>query len=90
VTVDDLLEIKKELSLSSLVLLYTIGAIGAFLQIAGTYWDISWHELELVETFFTAPHSVLYSGVAMTFLVSIIGIIKFRNLILSAKPGIES
>ena len=69
-----------------MVLLYTIGAIGAFLQIAGTYWDISWHELELVETFFTAPHSVLYSGIVMTFLVSIIGIIKFRNLIISAKP----
>jgi len=80
------METKKELSFAPLVLLYTVGAIGAFLQIAGTYWDISWHELGLVETFSTAPHSVLYFGIAMSLLVSIIGIIKFRNLIISTKP----
>ena len=80
------METKKELSLASLVPIYTAGAIGALLQIAGGYWDFAWHHLGLVETFSTPAHLVLYAGVAMTLLAGIIGIIKFRNLIIFAKP----
>ena len=75
----------KGMSLSFLVPLYTLGVIGALLQIAGAHWDFSWHHLGLVETFFTPAHLVLYAGVALTLLAGIIGIIKFRNLIF-AKP----
>lgn len=45
---------------------YLVISIGVALQISGSNWDIIWHGLELVETFFTPPHSVIYSGVALS------------------------
>ncbi|MDN5846551.1 MAG: hypothetical protein L0H53_09795 [Candidatus Nitrosocosmicus sp.] len=44
---------------------YFIISLGVALQIAGGNWDIIWHGIGNVETFFTPPHSVIYSGVAL-------------------------
>ncbi len=62
-----------------LVPTYAIGILGAFIQIAGGYWDVSWHVLRLVETFFTPAHTVLYTGVVLVLVASILGLfMRFR------------
>lgn len=67
---------------SFLLALYTVGVAGALIQILGGQWDVSWHVLELVETFFTVPHTVLYSGVAFSLLSSIIALAYYRKILL--------
>ena len=66
-----------------LVTAYSIGVIGAFLQIAGGYWDVSWHNLGMVESFFGPNHVPLYTGVVLVLLVSLYGLFlrftTFRN-----------
>ena len=57
-----------------LVTAYSIGVIGAFLQIAGGYWDVSWHNLGMVESFFGPNHVPLYAGVVLVLLVSLYGL----------------
>ncbi len=44
------------------------------MQIAGGYWDVSWHNLGLVETFLTLPHTILYTGVAMVLIPALFGL----------------
>jgi hypothetical protein len=58
----------------TLVLLYSIGVTGAFLQIAGAQWDVSAHILGIVETFFTPAHAVLYSGIVLVAFANLIGL----------------
>src|SRR5215467_1613994 len=43
----------------------TFVSIGMFVSAAGGSWDISNHLLNKPETFFSIPHAVLYSGVAL-------------------------
>jgi len=63
-----------------LLALYAAGITGALIQILGGQWDISWHVLELVETFFTLPHTVLYSGVAFFLLSSLVALAYYRSI----------
>jgi hypothetical protein len=65
-----------------LLALYAAGVAGALIQILGGQWDVSWHVLGLVETFFTAPHTVLYSGVAFSLLSSLIAIAYYHRILL--------
>ena len=59
---------------------YSIGVFGALLQIWGGYWDVSWHGLGLVETFFGINHIPLYSGVALVIFASVLGVtMRFRS-----------
>src|SRR6187551_1256652 len=53
-------------------IIYALISIGVSLQISGSNWDIVWHGVGNVETFFTPPHSVIYSGVALA-IGSVIG-----------------
>src|SRR5688572_19729662 len=53
-------------------IIYFLISIGVSLQISGSNWDIVWHGVGNVETFFTPPHSVIYSGVALA-IGSVIG-----------------
>jgi hypothetical protein len=55
-------------------IIYFLISIGVSLQISGSNWDIVWHGVGNVETFFTPPHSVIYSGVALA-IGSTIGVI---------------
>ena len=45
--------------------------IGVFLAFLGFCWDIQWHTDVGPDTFFTAPHLVLYGGVAIAGLTSL-------------------
>lgn len=53
-------------------IIYFLISIGVSLQISGSNWDIVWHGVGNVETFFTPPHSVIYSGVVLV-IGSVIG-----------------
>ncbi len=54
--------------------LYGLGAVGAFLQVAGANWDVSSHVLGIVDTFFTPPHLVLYLGILLVLIAGLIGV----------------
>jgi hypothetical protein len=54
--------------------------IGIALQIGAANWDIIWHGITDVESFFTPPHTVLYSGVTLTIGSIFIGIIQYVRL----------
>jgi hypothetical protein len=43
--------------------LFAAAIAGALIQILGGLWGVSWHLLGLLETFFTAPHTIPYSCV---------------------------
>ncbi len=59
---------------------------GAFLQIGGTSWDVTYHLLQRPESFFTPSHAVLYAGVGMlTIAAGIGGILLLRNKELRTK-----
>ena len=57
-----------------LFIAYGIGTIGVLLQIAAAHWDVSWHILGIVETFFTPPHAMLYAGIGLTIVAALLGI----------------
>ena len=65
-----------------LLTLYAVGIAGALIQILGGQWDVFWHVLELVETFFTLPHTVLYSGIAFSLLSSLIALAYYHRILL--------
>ncbi len=54
--------------------LYGLGALGAFMQIAGANWDVSSHILGIVDSFFTTPHLVLYLGILLVLIAGSIGV----------------
>ena len=64
----------KSLSPQALLPVYSIGVLGAFLQIAGAQWDVSAHILGIVETFFTPAHAVLYAGIGLVALANLQGV----------------
>ena len=63
-------------SLPDLVRRFAIGStlvsIGIFISATGGSWDISNHLLNKPETFFSTPHAVLYTGVAVAILGTVI------------------
>ena len=48
--------------------------IGTLLGVAGTYWDIQHHIIIGRESFWIGPHLVVYSGILLAFLGSLIGL----------------
>lgn len=58
-----------------LSLVYLSISIGIALEISGSNWDIIWHALRHVESFFTPPHSIIYSGVVLAIGSLVIGVI---------------
>jgi len=69
----------KDFSLVALI----IGTAGAFLQIAGTSWDVTSHLMLQPETFFTPSHTVLYTGVGLLTITAVLGgalLIKNKDL----------
>lgn len=41
-------------------------SLAVLLEVSGSNWDITWHYLKDIESFFTPPHSVIYLGVVMS------------------------
>lgn len=64
----------EELS-SKLLWVYFLVSMGVALQVGAANWDIIWHGVVNVESFFTPPHSVLYSGVGLSLIATVAGII---------------
>ncbi len=60
---------------SHLLWIYFMISIGVALQVGAANWDIIWHGIVNVESFFTPPHLVLYSGVGLSLITTIIGIV---------------
>ena len=60
---------------SNLLWVYFLVSIGVALQVGAANWDIIWHGIVNVESFFTPPHSVLYSGVGLSLIATVAGII---------------
>src|ERR687898_876434 len=69
------------------LLIYFLLSVGASLQISGSNWDIVWHGIGNIETFFTPPHSVIYSGVALAIGSIIWGFVQTANIIRQQKKG---
>ncbi|MGA9149965.1 MAG: hypothetical protein WBZ36_05255 [Candidatus Nitrosopolaris sp.] len=59
----------------------TLVSIGMFISAAGGSWDISNHLLNKPETFFSIPHAVLYSGVALAIFGLVIVRMAYRNYV---------
>jgi hypothetical protein len=66
---------KEELSSTTLLWIYFLVSLGIALQVGAANWDIIWHGIVNVESFFTPPHTVLYSGVGLSLVSTVAGII---------------
>ena len=58
-----------------IVFIFILSLIGSVLEIWGGSWDITTHLLGAPETFFSSPHTVLYSGVGIGVIAVILAII---------------
>tara|TARA_B110000438_G_scaffold225374_1_gene219418 strand:- start:2344 stop:3423 length:1080 start_codon:yes stop_codon:yes gene_type:complete len=65
-------------------IIFLIGSIltsfGILLVTVGGSWDITNHLLSKPETFFSPPHALMYSGVAVTLIGVILSFIGWKNL----------
>ena len=59
----------------------TLVSIGMLVSAAGGSWDISNHLLNKPETFFSIPHAVLYSGVALAIFGLVIVRMAYRKYV---------
>ena len=81
------MNLKNEESPSNLLWIYFLVSLGVALQVGAANWDIIWHGIINVESFFTPPHSVLYFGVGLSLVSTIAGIIwSLRHKIDSVGP----
>lgn len=81
------MNLKNEDSPSNLLWIYFLVSLGVALQVGSANWDIIWHGIVNVESFFTPPHSVLYLGVGLSLVSTIAGIIwSLRHKIDSVGP----
>jgi hypothetical protein len=60
-----------------------LGAIGFF---AALVWDIQWHNNVGPDSFFTGPHALLYTSVALTGLVSLYTVLNARYRLRRVAP----
>jgi hypothetical protein len=60
-----------------------LATTGSFIQISGTSWDVTSHLMFKPETFFTPSHALLYSGIGLIIIATLI------NLIIYLKYGPE-
>lgn len=75
VTIRYILSLTNEKLTSTLLWIYLLVSIGVAMQVGAANWDIIWHGVVNVESFFTPPHLVLYSGVGLTLIATITAIV---------------
>lgn len=74
-------------SSSALLWIYFLVGLGVALQVGAANWDIIWHGLVNVESFFSPPHTALYSGVGLSLIATVVGIvISIRRKFSSKSP----
>ena len=67
-------------SSKGIIVVLMTSLLGSILEIWGGSWDITSHLLGAPETFFTPPHTVLYSGVGISLIAAIIaGVVLLKN-----------
>ena len=71
----------KENAIKKILLMLSLACAGSFLQIVGVSWDVTSHLMKTPETFFTPSHILLYSGIGLLLVATLIGAI----LILTGK-----
>ena len=62
-------------SSSTILWIYFLVGLGVALQVGAANWDIIWHGVVNVESFFSPPHTVLYSGVGLSLIATVAGIV---------------
>ena len=55
-------------------------SLGILLVTVGGSWDITNHLLSKPETFFSPPHALMYSGVAVSLIGVVLSFIGWKNL----------
>ena len=63
------------------ILVLSLACAGSILQIIGVSWDVTSHLIRTPETFFTPSHTLLYSGVGLLLVATIVG----GSLIMTSK-----
>ncbi|MGE3859452.1 MAG: hypothetical protein AB7F53_05645 [Nitrososphaeraceae archaeon] len=56
-----------------------VSVLGSFIQITGATWDITSHLLNQPESFFTPSHTMLYTGIGLIVISSVIGSFLLRK-----------
>jgi hypothetical protein len=64
--------------------------LGGFFYILGGTWDIQWHADVGPDSFFTAPHSVLYGGITLAGIVALIALIRTTLRYRSGAPAVTA
>ena len=69
----------KENVIKKILLMLCLACAGSFLQIVGVSWDVTSHLMKTPETFFTPSHVLLYSGIGLLLVATLIGAILILN-----------
>src|ERR671913_2380217 len=54
------------------VLILILATAGSLMQISGTSWDVTSHLMFKPETFFTPSHALLYSGIGLITIATVL------------------
>lgn len=60
-------------------------ASGSLITISAAFWDVMHHVLNRPESFFTPPHALLYSGIAVALVGSVLTFASWRRLAPTAR-----
>ena len=72
-----------------LILIVTLSALGLLLQSFAGSWDATYHLIKTTETFFTAPHIVLYTGIGFTIIAFVVAVNFEKSLGSISRPEFE-
>src|SRR5215212_1304061 len=54
------------------LLVFSLATLGSIMQISGTSWDVTSHLMNEPETFFTPSHTLLYSGIGLIIIATVL------------------
>jgi hypothetical protein len=54
------------------LLIFSLATLGSIMQISGTSWDVTSHLMDEPETFFTPSHTLLYSGIGLIIIATVL------------------
>ncbi|HLO02676.1 MAG TPA: hypothetical protein VK191_06180 [Symbiobacteriaceae bacterium] len=66
----------------------TVIALGCIAFFLGLTWDVQWHAAVGPDSFFTAPHGLLYSGPALGGIISLLVVIATTTKYHKGAPGV--
>jgi hypothetical protein len=69
--------------------LFVIATIPVLVVITGAFWDLTYHALNKVDTFFQPAHLVIYNSIFAALLIGIVIALKTRYRSLAIISGIQ-